>query len=242
MMANFKTLLASFVLLFVCVLNVQAEDAESVVVVEIDASELDADAVASTISTPVEVLMRSLDGVKLISAKSSDGEASISVSFGPTENVTNDAVERVRNALEGNLGQLPDTITSFSVSYSAVIQKQIRAVPPRSFAGRYLGRIESSNEFLPIITVFNKASNPATGTSAGLYYMSEPTRLINGRLTNCTDSSAREVKCRWQDRYGSGDVTFGFNGNYSSFEGRWTVKGSEGEFAWSGFSVKLPAE
>lgn len=238
MMANFKTLFASFVLMFLCTFSAQAEDAESVVVVEIMASDLDADAVASDISAPVEVLMRSLDGVKLISAKSSDGEASISVSFGPG----NDAVERVRNVLEGNLGQLPDAITSFSVSYSAVIQNQIRAVPPRSFAGRYLGRIESSNEFLPIITVFNKTPNPATGLSAGLYYMSEPTRLINGRLSNCSDSSAREVKCRWQDRYGSGDVTFGFNGNYSSFEGRWTVKGSEGEFAWSGFSVNLPAE
>lgn len=242
MMTNFKTLLVSFILVFMGALTAQAEDAESVVVIEIVASELDADAVAATISTPVEVLMRGLDGVKLISVKSSEGEASISVSFGPTGNVSKDAVERVRNALEQNLAQLPDDITSFSVSYSAVIQNQIRAVPPRSFAGRYLGRIESSNEFLPIVTVFNKSSNPVTGTSAGVYFMSEPTRLINGRLSNCRDNSAREVKCRWQDRYGSGDVTFGFNGNYSSFEGRWTVKGSEGEFAWSGFSVRFPAE
>lgn len=241
-MPNFKTLLVSFILVFMCAFTAQAEDAESVVVIEIVASELDADAVATTISTPVEVLMRGLDGVKLISAKSIEGEASISVSFGPTGNVAKDAVERVRNALEQNLAQLPDDITSFSVSYSAVIQNQIRAVPPRSFAGRYLGRIESSNEFLPIVTVFNKAANPETGTSAGLYFMSEPKRLIHGRLSNCRDDSAREVKCRWQDRYGSGDVTFGFNANYSSFEGRWTVKGSEGEFAWSGFSVRLPAE
>jgi hypothetical protein len=238
---------------------------ESSVIVEIDTKDLPLDSVENVIADPIEVLLGSLEGVLLVSAKYSTNKAVIDVRFSEDTTDADTFVKRVRELIDTYLGKLPDSIESISVSQGESSEPLdpivkplpksplktsptpekildepgvIRNVEKRSMSGRFLGSIESSNEFLPIITTLTSVSNINNNADKGKYFMSEIDGIVTGELTDCYNSTGNILTCQWRDKYGMGGVDFMFTPDYSSFNGRWSISGKEGAYKWSGRKVK----
>ena len=114
----------------------------------------------------------------------------------------------------------------------------IRRVEKRSMSGRFLGSIESSNEFLPIITTLTSVSSTSDHADSGSYFMSESDAIVDGELSGCYKNTGNILTCQWRDKYGMGGVDFIFSPDFGSFNGRWSINGREGAYKWSGLKVK----
>lgn len=259
---------------------------ESSVIVEIDTKGLTLDSVENVIAEPIEVLLGSLEGVLLVSAKYGANNAIIDVRF-LEETIDGDTfVKQVRELIGNYLDKLPESIESISISQGEMsestasrapadkpkktLQEEskevagqssplktekspklvstpekllnapgvIRSVEKRSMSGRFLGSIESSNEFLPIITNLTSVGSITSNADAGEYFMSEIDGIVTGEITDCYNSTGNILTCQWRDKYGFGGVEFIFTPDYSSFNGRWSISGKEGAYKWSGMKVK----
>lgn len=194
--------------------------------------------VKNTINSYMEKLPESIDSISVIL-----GEPSESLSADEPQQVElNDGKEQKNNrnnsASEKTIE--PEPAKSLSDS-SAVIKNEpgvIRSVEKRVRAGRYLGSIESSNEFLPVITTLLPASNNSDDVVAGKYFMNEQDEIIVGKISGCYNNTGNVLTCQWRDKYGTGGVDFIFTPDYSSFNGRWSIIGKEGAYKWSGIKVK----
>lgn len=228
-----------------------AEDSDSEVIIEISSDNMSAEKVEQTITDPIEVLMGNLEDVLLISAKYSDNEAEITVKFDPEKTRQGELVERVRHALD-KMTTMPDSVQSLSVSLAEESSAPAQSAPAepsvtspafepakkRSFAGDYLGSIQSSNELVPILTRFRKPDDRWGKPSSGEYQMSELKSVVIGQLGACLQKQGYVLDCRWQDKYGQGDVSFQFTDDYERFKARWRIDRYEGEFNWNGAKVK----
>ena len=260
-----KILLMSILCLF-CAQS-WAIPVENSVVVEIDTLDMEAESVENVISDPVEILLGSLEGVYFVSAKYSLNKAIINVRFSETSDDPDTLVKLVRVAIDSFLDKLPDNIDSISVSLGEpsdvddqpVEQKpdpektpppelektedlgassKIRVVEKRTRLGRYLGSIESSNEFLPIITTLKSTSSINDDVGSGKYIMSEQEDIVRGEVFDCYNNAGNALTCKWRDKYGMGGVDFIFTPDYSSFSGRWSINGTDGTYKWSGIKVE----
>lgn len=239
-------------LLLFTVVPASAAEADSEVVIEISADNMTADKVEGNIADPIELLMSNLKDVLLISAKYSDNEAEITVKFDPEATQRADLVERVREALD-KMTTMPDSIISLSVSLvgdePAISSEEKVSSPPkpaskirpaqaRSYDGNYLGNIQSSNEFVPVVTLFEKPDGRFGSVSSGSYQMSEAKSVVTGQISSCLAKEGYIVDCRWKDKYGQGDVSFQFTDDYERFKATWRIDRIEGEFKWNGAKFK----
>lgn len=249
-------------LLLFNIASVTAAEADSEVVIEISADDMTADKVEANIADPIELLMSNLKDVLLISAKYSDNEAEITVKFDPKNTERKDLVERVRQALD-KMTTMPDSIISLSVSLAGDVpetppetavtakpdnaatpvpqakpESKIRPAQARSFIGNYLGNIQSSNEFVPVVTIFEKPDGRFGGLSSGSYQMSEAKAVVIGKISSCLPKDGYIVECRWKDKYGQGDVSFQFTDDYERFKATWRIDRIDGEFKWNGAKFK----
>jgi hypothetical protein len=224
-----------------------AAEHESEVVIEISADNMTADKVEKNIADPIELLMSNLQDVLLISAKYSNNEAEITVKFDPEATKRSDLVERVRRALD-KMTTMPDSIISLSVSLAgdmpevAEVETKIRPAQARSFEGSYLGNIQSSNEFVPIVTDFTKPDGSFGRLSSGKYQMSEAKSVVTGQISSCLFKENYLMVCRWKDKYGQGSVSFQFTDDYERFKASWKIDRVKGEFKWNGAKIKAIPE
>jgi len=114
----------------------------------------------------------------------------------------------------------------------------IRRVEKRTMTGRYLGSIQSSNEYLPIITTLIPVGTVGENRAVGKYFMSEQDEIVRGEISDCHNNTGNVLTCQWRDKYGAGGVDFIFVPDYTSFSGRWSINGQEGAYKWSGLKVK----
>ena len=222
-----------------------AGEHDTEVVIEISADNMSAEMVENNIADPIEILMGNLKDVLLISAKYSDNEAEITIKFDPKVTKQESLVGRVRTALD-SMTNMPDSIISLSVSLVGdqenEVDSRVRLAQERSFEGEYLGNIQSSNELIPVLTIFSKLGDRWSGMSSGKYQMSEPKSVVVGHLSSCLAKEGHLVDCRWKDKYGQGDVSFQFTDDYERFSARWKIDRFQGEFRWDGAKVKTSSE
>jgi len=228
-------------------LGIAAEPRHSVVI-EIIAKSMTADHVEKKIADPIEELMGSLEGVLLISAKYSDNKAEITVKFASHRGAGKDKVlvNRVRQALD-QMETMPDSIISLSVSVAGMPNSaslevdpvgKIRPAQVRSYEGSYLGSIQSSNEYIPVVTRFFKSDDRWGDIETGDYQMRELKSIVVGVLSSCLPKEAWIVNCRWQDKYGQGNVAFEFTDDYEQFDASWQIDRLQGNFKWNGAKLK----
>jgi len=245
-----------------------AAPAENSVVVEIDTLDMTEDKVENVIAEPIEILLGSLDDVLMVSAKYGENKAIINVRFSESMDEPDALIQRVKATINSYMDKLPDSIKSISVSLgepsepvgsvtgndkpepaatastekerAVIIDKPgvIKSVEKRTMVGRYLGSIESSNEFLPVITTLVPLGSAADNADAGKYQMSESDEIVIGELSDCYNNTGNVLTCQWRDKYGMGGVDFIFTPDYSSFNGRWSISGKEGAYKWYGIKVK----
>ena len=104
--------------------------------------------------------------------------------------------------------------------------------------GRYLGSIESSNEYLPVITTLVPIGALSDDVAEGKYFMSEKDNIVVGEISDCYNNTGTVLTCKWRDKYGTGGVDLIFTPDYASFNGRWSISGREGAYKWSGIKVQ----
>jgi len=227
------------------VLTAKASESEHSVVIEVVTNGMTADKVEENIANPIELLMSGLTDVLLISAKYQENEAEITVKFNQKAAEQAGLVDRVREVLDNNMERLPQDIVTLSVSLSSLLPNnpddKIREAAPRSYEGSYLGRIQSSNELLPIITTFFKKNHLAPSFS-GSYFMNEVKTIVKGSLSDCEQETDYVVGCQWKDKYGSGDVAFTFADDYTHFNAKWSIVGHSADFKWTGVAVSVASE
>ncbi len=97
--------------------------------------------------------------------------------------------------------------------------------------GTYNGIIFSGELESPGITRIFKDAN---GNFKGNYEFSEKNTKITGTLYNFNIISPLELKCKWQDNYGSGDLSMSFNSAIKGFSGRWNADGQSTRYPWNG--------
>lgn len=244
LMMRLSQLLGTTFLLLSCLLisTGYAAEAEHSVVIEVVTNDMTADKVEESIATPIELLMSNLTDVLLISAKYQDNEAEITIKFNQYAAAKSGLVDQVRKVLDDNTNKLPENIVTLSVSLASLLpansHDKIREAPVRSYAGNYLGHIQSSNELLPIITTFFEKKDQVA-TSAGSYSMNEANQVVRGNVFNCKTNFEHTLDCYWQDKYGSGKVAFTFSDDYKNFAGQWSVGEQLEKFKWTGVEVSV---
>ena len=225
-----------------CTSVIYADDLENAVVIEVVTNQMSADDVEKSIATPIESLISQLQNVALISVKYQENEADITVEFEPEASKKMGLVDQVRQVLDNNANKFPENIVTLSVSLANTLpknpQNKVREAPQRSYAGNYLGHIQSSNELLPIITTFF-AENDAVATSSGHYSMNEGKQVVRGRISGCKRGLAHAVNCVWRDKYGAGSVEFVFTDDYKSFNAKWGINDQPEKFKWTGVEVSV---
>lgn len=185
---------------------------------------------------PDVLVSRVKNTINVYMEKLPDSIDSISVSLGESLNAE---VEPRPEPVEQKNNRNNSATTSIDKSAAVKVKPSvIRSVEKRIRAGRYLGSIESSNEFLPVITALLPASNTNDDVVVGKYFMSEQDEIIVGKISNCYDNIGNVLTCQWRDKYGTGGVDFIFTPDYASFSGRWSINGKEGAYKWSGLKVK----
>jgi uncharacterized protein YecT (DUF1311 family) len=105
----------------------------------------------------------------------------------------------------------------------------------------YEGTVAVGGETLPVTTtLFRNAGTVRSGAYAFLYQE----RPWPGILSDCRATAPREVRCRWQDRYGRGTFQMVFTEDLSSFDGFWTsdLQDRGQTFAWNGTTASGKSE
>lgn len=214
---------------------------KAIINVEFSTESAKPDALVSRVKNTIDSYMDTLP----------EGIDSISVSLGEPPEPLNaegetqpepDVKERKNNRNNGVLEVSVEleTVKPRLDSSEAISDKPgvIRSVEKRVRAGRYLGSIQSSNEYLPVITTLLAASSTSDDVAAGKYFMNEQDEIIVGKISKCYNNTGNVLTCQWRDKYGTGGVDFLFTPDYSSFSGRWSINGKEGAYKWSGLKVK----
>lgn len=222
------------------VFMVSAKYVENKAIINVKFSESsdNSDALVSKVKATIDSYMEKLP----------DSIESISVSLGePSEAVEPDASKEAEFSTQKQHKNSSASINTeaeagiSSLDSKSVIPDKpgvIKSVEKRSMAGRYLGSIESSNEFLPIITTLVSESKNSDNVAVGKYFMSESESIVIGELSACYNNLGNVLTCQWRDKYGKGGVDLIFTPDYSSFNGRWSITGKEGAYKWSGIKVK----
>lgn len=95
----------------------------------------------------------------------------------------------------------------------------------------YQSQIWGGGNLLSGTTEFREAGD---GSLEGSYTMNERGKSVPGTLSQCQTKQILVMRCRWNDKYGTGDLEITFSENFSSFNGYWGEESSEPAFRWSG--------
>lgn len=97
--------------------------------------------------------------------------------------------------------------------------------------GAYKGTIVSSGIRNKSLTNIVKTKDKKL---VGTYYFMENSNKVNGELDQCYWQSAMQLKCKWHDKYGTGNLLMTFNKNYTAFNGTWNLKDDKSVYLWTG--------
>jgi hypothetical protein len=97
--------------------------------------------------------------------------------------------------------------------------------------GTYKGIIWSGEEEIPATTMLFRDGK---GVLSGKYEMSEEGGVVAGKLYECSVVGNRKMKCKWEDEYGTGDLSLEFSDDLSRFEGLWNADGDSESYLWNG--------
>lgn len=97
--------------------------------------------------------------------------------------------------------------------------------------GIYKGIIFSDEIESPGITKIYKDAN---GNFKGDYEFIDKEAKIAGTLYDFQVISPLQLKCRWRDKYGTGDLSMSFNNSVTKFNGSWNADGKEKKYPWNG--------
>jgi len=198
--------------------------------------------VKTTINSYMEKLPDSINSISVSLGEPSENLSTESEAQSESGSSNQDVKDQKKNRNNSAADAATETEEEASSSESSSALKNqigvIKRVEKRVKTGRYLGSIESSNEYLPVITTLIPASSLNDDVAGGKYFMSEQDEIIVGNLSNCYNNSGDILTCQWRDKYGTGGVDFIFTPDYTSFNGRWSINGKEGAYKWSGLKVK----
>ncbi len=97
--------------------------------------------------------------------------------------------------------------------------------------GLFSGVISSGQVDLPGLTNFYIGID---GTLRGEYEIKEGQRTVSGRLYESDITAPYEIKFKWKDSYGVGDLFLRFNSDVTEFEGYWSIPGDRNKYLWTG--------
>lgn len=99
--------------------------------------------------------------------------------------------------------------------------------------GSYQSKIENGDVMASGVTQFNRNKDSSIG---GNYSMNENDEIVRGTLSQCqaVKGKTRVMNCKWNDRYGNGNLQITFSQNFSSFKGYWGENNSNLKYHWSG--------
>lgn len=104
---------------------------------------------------------------------------------------------------------------------------------PARIAGEFNGTVLNAGVFCRVQTTVAWDGKSLTGK----YEITEPTGPAGGILSQFKSIGDGIVTCRWQDKYGVGDLRMSFSPDYTSFTGTYSTdgrEGSDGSAQWNG--------
>jgi len=210
---------------------------KAIIIVKFFDSTEDSDALVNRVKATINSYMEKLpDSIQSISVSLGEPSESIGSDVNKKESVVS---QQKNNRNNSAIQSESAPNTSSSAESTTIIEKPrvIKSAEKRTMVGRYLGSIESSNEFLPVITTLLPLGSITDKVDAGRYYMSESDEIVAGQLSACYNNTGNVLTCQWRDKYGMGGVDFIFTSDYSSFNGRWSISGKEGAYKWHGTKI-----
>jgi hypothetical protein len=87
-------------------------------------------------------------------------------------------------------------------------------------SGTYEGEILNEGYDSPAVTKFEVDQS---GVIHGEYAFTENADWVFGKLFDCKATRARQLQCRWQDKYGIGLLSVMFSKDVQSFKGVWDI-------------------
>lgn len=97
--------------------------------------------------------------------------------------------------------------------------------------GSYKGCIMTGKTEYPGTTTFLVDDD---GVISGKYELVDRGTIVRGELSEFGEVGPRQLKCRWKDKHGEGDLNITFSRDLSSFDGLWSSDRGRGESAWNG--------
>ncbi len=134
-----------------------------------------------------------------------------------------------------SFGRFRFLFTTFLIFSSSIYGLGSESKNLDNFTGRYLGEIESSRKMLPSITIFKLKD----GVISGEYIIYETNRLSSGKLSSCKVVERNILECRWQDKYGNGNLVVAFSKDFQRLVGEWDVDGDDIQYRWDGLKYSI---
>lgn len=117
-------------------------------------------------------------------------------------------------------------------SCQALTKRQISSEDLQAkMIGTYKGVIFSSGVDCLGKTSISKS---ASGILSGEYEFMEKGLKVSGTLYDFQIIAPLKLKCKWRDKYGTGDLEMSFNEDITEFSGKWNAEGESERFPWNG--------
>lgn len=101
---------------------------------------------------------------------------------------------------------------------------------PARLAGEFTGTVENLGLPCPVKTIITWDGK----TLQGRYEVAEPGGQADGTLSQFGSAGNTSITCRWQDKYGTGDLKLSFSPDFTSFTGFYSMDGQVGSAQWNG--------
>jgi hypothetical protein len=156
------------------------------------------------------------------------------------------------------IGLIGTTSAALISNWDKIFSKKIETLPSSSpspqnidwlasAVGRYDSKVEYSQTIVPVVTKGDGVTEfrlNSPGILTGSYELGKPESNgglphISGTLSQCEPKEPRQLRCRWEDTRGTGnlEISFSFSENLNSFEGYWNLAGSTEKHSWRGFGT-----
>ncbi|AFZ37940.1 hypothetical protein Sta7437_4476 [Stanieria cyanosphaera PCC 7437] len=126
------------------------------------------------------------------------------------------------------------TVVSLSlmvITYSIVTKAESQNNWLKKATGNYQSFIWNAGTLTRGTTEFNLV---ARNELIGSYTMREKHSTVSGALSECQSIKIGLISCRWNDKYGTGNLTIVFSKDFSNFNGYWNLENSQQKFPWRG--------
>ncbi|MBU4210992.1 MAG: hypothetical protein KKD33_00250 [Verrucomicrobia bacterium] len=123
----------------------------------------------------------------------------------------------------------PSAVRDFRYCQSNATQSQA-SMSPSNLVGSYTSVVWSDTQACLGKTVLTQDGTVLTGS----YEFNDKNGLVKGNLTEFRLLNGRTVVCKWQDQFGTGDLSVEFAPDLKSFHGSWSGSGSQYKLPWNG--------